>query len=79
MKNIVKKSVITYNIILWTILSLLGLVALGKYLQLFINDLSNDTDIFIPGIIILVSVTLLLELFFITRVIKYVKLIKNRE
>lgn len=79
MKNIVKKSVITYNIILWTILSLLGLIALGKYLQLFINDLSNDADIFIPGIIILVSVTLLLEFFFITRVIKYVKLIKNRK
>ncbi|MGF6905808.1 hypothetical protein [Fusobacterium sp. PH5-44] len=79
MKNIVKKSVITYNIILWTIFSLLGLIAIGKYFQLFLNDLSNKADIFIPGVVILVAITLLLEFFFITRVIKYIKLMKNNK
>lgn len=73
-----KELIIVYNLAVWVILSLLGLVALGKFAQLLIRDLSAGVEIFIPGILILVCGTLLIEYFFITRAIKYNRILKNR-
>ncbi len=73
-----KELIVVYNLAVWVILSLLGLVALGKFAQLLIRDLSTGVEIFIPGILILVCGTLPIEYFFITRVIKYNRILKNR-
>ncbi|MDU1911696.1 hypothetical protein [Fusobacterium sp.] len=72
-----KKLIVIYNLIIWVILSLLGLIALGKFAQLFVRDFSAGVEIFIPGVLILVCGVLLIEYFFITRVIKYNRILKN--
>lgn len=72
-----KKLIVIYNSIIWVILSLLGLIALGKFAQLLVRDLSAGVEIFIPGVLILICGVLLIEYFFITRVIKYNRILKN--
>lgn len=72
-----KKLIVIYNFIIWVILSLLGLIALGKFAQLLVRDLSVGVEIFIPGVLILICGVLLIEYFFITRVIKYNRILKN--
>ncbi len=72
-----KKLIVIYNFIIWVILSLLGLIALGKFAQLLVRDLSAGVEIFIPGVLILICGVLLIEYFFITRVIKYNRILKN--
>lgn len=72
-----KELIVVYNLIVWVILSLLGLIVLGKFAQLLISDLSAGVEIFIPGVLILICGISLIEYFFITRVIKYNRILKN--
>ena len=72
-----KKLIIIYNFIVWIILTLLGVLALGKFVQLLVKDLSEGVKIFVPGVLILICGALLIEYFFVTRVIKYNRILKN--
>ena len=79
MKNSVRQVFRLYNFIIWTILSILGLIALGKILHLAILDIASQKEIFIPGVIALILGALLIEAFFITRMIKYIKMFMNNK
>jgi len=79
MKQPIKQVFRLYNFIFWIILSLLGLVALGQILRLAYLDIITKKEIFILGALILIIGVLLIEIFFITRVIKYIKLLKNNK
>ena|GEM_PF-3114919 len=79
MKNSVRQVFRLYNFIIWTILSILGLIALGKILHLAILDIASQKEIFIPGVIALILGILLIEAFFITRMIKYIKMLMNNK
>jgi len=78
-KNSVRQVFRLYNFIIWTILSILGLIALGKILHLAILDIASQKEIFIPGVIALILGILLIEAFFITRMIKYIKMLMNNK
>lgn len=70
-------SVLKY-IIVWSIISCSCIVAIITFAKRFIQDVSNGKDLFIPGILVLVGAVLLLFIFGITRVIKYIKLCSAR-
>jgi len=76
MKESVKKFIFIKNLIVWGIISLCCIVAIGTFIKLFIEDRAAGKDIFLPGVLVLTIVVLGLLAFSITRVIKYIKRLK---
>ncbi len=76
MKKIITKAVCIKNIITWTVISLLCVLVLIVFVKKLIEGLTNNTELFIPGISLLFAVAILFLIFGITRIIKYIRLIK---
>jgi hypothetical protein len=65
------------NFVVWTVISLCCILAIGNFVKLFIDDISEGKEIFLPGVIILVVAVSTLLFFGLTRIIKYIKLIRS--
>jgi uncharacterized membrane protein len=76
-RKAVSKMICIKNFVIWAVISLCCILAIGNFIKLFINDISEGKEIFLPGVIILVIVVSALLFFSITRIIKYVKLIRS--
>lgn len=59
--------------VVWSFLSMVGVIAAGKYISLFAADVRAGKEIFIPGALALGAGILLFLAFAVTRVIKYFK------
>jgi hypothetical protein len=77
MRKAVSKIICIKNFVIWAVISLCCILAIGNFIKLFINDISEGKEIFFPGVIILVIIVSALLFFGITRIIKYIKLIRS--
>lgn len=73
-----KEMLWVYKIIIWSAVSLLALFFEAKFISFFIRDVSAGKDIFIPGVLILMLGVSAAAVFSVTRVIKYVKFLGNK-
>ena len=73
-----KEMLWVYKIIIWSAVSLLALFFEAKFIGFFIRDVSAGKDIFIPGILILMLGVSAAAVFAVTRVVKYVKILGNK-
>ena len=73
-----KEMLWVYKIIIWSAVSLLALFFEAKFISFFIRDVSAGKDIFIPGVLILMLGVSVAAVFSVTRVIKYVKFLGNK-
>jgi hypothetical protein len=76
MKNGIAKVIFVKNILIWGIISICCIIALGTFIQRTYEGFSSGEEIFLPGILILGIVILGLLVFSITRVIKYINRVK---
>lgn len=67
---------IIYKILIWSVISILGIFVEIKFIGFFIRDTAAGKDIFIPGVLILMLGISVVAVFAVTRVIKYVKILR---
>ncbi len=77
MKKELTKFICIKNIFLWTIISILACIAVGKFIQNLMIEIATGANFFIPGITALFILILCILIFAVTRVIKYIRLIRN--
>ena len=77
MKKLISIVIFIKNLVIWAVISLCCVLAIGNFIKMLINDIAEGRKIFLPGVIILAAAVLALLFFGITRVIKYIKLIKS--
>ncbi len=78
MQQAIAKAVCIKNIIVFSFFSFMCVIALSTVVSQIFQYIKNGEEIFIPGIAVLILAVLLGMLFGITRVIKYIKLLKNQ-
>jgi hypothetical protein len=76
-RNTIAKAIYIKNIVTFTVVSCLGIVALVTLGKELAASLSAGEEIFIPGVALLILAVLLVFLFAVTRVIKYVRLCRG--
>ena len=74
MRTAISKAICIKNIFVWGVISFACIIAIVTFARQFMPDVATGSDIFIPGILVLVGAVILLFIFGITRVIKYIKL-----
>lgn len=72
-----RKIILIKNVLLWSFFSIVGVIAAGKYISLFVADVRAGEEVFIPGALALGAGILLFLAFAVTRVIKYAKAINT--
>ena len=77
MKKTITALICVKNSITWGIISICCLIALGVLVKLAIASISAGEKIFWPGVGILALAVIALLIFGITRVMKYIRLMKN--
>jgi hypothetical protein len=65
------------NAAVWAVISCCCVIAVGTFVNEFYKDLSAGKEIFLPGAVILAAAVLGLLVFGITRIIKYIKLLRQ--
>jgi hypothetical protein len=77
MKKVIKSAVYIKNIMIWTVISFCCIVAIVTFAKKSFENLSGEDEIFWPGISILGLAIFGLLFFSITRIVKYIKRIKQ--
>jgi len=77
MKKTITAFICIKNSITWGVISICCLIAIGVFVKNTINSISAGEEIFLPGIGILTLVVAAFLIFGITRVIKYIRLLRN--
>lgn len=72
-----KKGLLIKNLSTWLLLLAMCVIALGKIISLLVADLQAGADPFWPGVAVLFLVIVLLLAFSVTRIIKYIRRIKE--
>jgi hypothetical protein len=77
MKKVLSSFICIKNCVIWTVISLCCVLAIGVFVKNTVEGMSAGEDLFLPGILILTLAVVALLIFGITRVIKYVRLLKK--
>jgi hypothetical protein len=72
LRNGISKVIYVKNIVIWGVIGLGCILALGIFIKNFFENMATGEEVFIPGVLVLVIAVLGLLVFSITRVIKYI-------
>jgi F0F1-type ATP synthase membrane subunit c/vacuolar-type H+-ATPase subunit K len=72
LRNGISKAIYVKNIVIWGVVGLGCILAIGIFLKNFFESMAAGEEVFIPGVLVLVIAVLGLLVFSITRVIKYI-------
>jgi FtsH-binding integral membrane protein len=76
-KKTISKVICIKNIAAWAVIACCCVVAIVTFAQRFLEDLSSEKEIFLPGVFVLVLAVLLVLVFSVTRVLKNVRLLRQ--
>ncbi len=73
------KFIYVKNIITWTVIFISSLMVLRVFVRNLIRDISNNEKLFTPGVVFAFAfvIVILVLVFSVTRVVKYIKLIRE--
>ncbi len=77
MKKAITKVRCISNIPVFSFLTLTCMLVLGVFIMKLAEDITHKTELFIPGIAVLFTFAIFVLIFSITRIIKYIKLLKK--
>lgn len=77
MKRMITKANCINNITVFSLVTLTCILVTGVFVVKLMEDMEEGTALFIPGIIALFAGVLLVLIFSITRIIKYIRLLKQ--
>ena len=73
------KFIFIKNTITWTVIFISSLMVLRVFVRNLIRDISNNEKLFTPGVVFAFAfvIVILVLVFSVTRVVKYIKLIRE--
>lgn len=74
-----KSIFLIYKIIIWLVISFIAILAEIKFIGFWVRDVSAGKDIFIPGVLVLMLGVSVVGVFAVTRVIKYIRIMGNKQ
>ncbi len=77
MKKMLSKAGCIYNITVFSLVTLTCMLVLGVFVVKLMEDLAEGAELFIPGISVLFLAAILVLLFAVSRIIKYIRLLKQ--
>lgn len=77
MRKIITKVRCINNITVFSFLTLTCMLVLGVFVMKLVEDIAKGAELFMPGIAVLFVGGILVLLFSITRIIKYIRLLKQ--
>ncbi len=77
MKRMITKANCINNITVFSLVTLTCILVTGVFVVKLLEDMEEGAALFIPGIIALFAGVLLVLIFSITRIIKYIRLLKQ--
>lgn len=77
MRRTLSKAKCINNITVFSFLTLTCMMVLAVFVTKLVEDMSEKAEIFVPGIAVLFAGVILVLIFSLTRIVKYVKLLKK--
>lgn len=77
MRKTITKARCINHITVFSFLALISILVLGVFVLKLIEDMAKGTELFIPGITVLFAVVILVFIFSVTRIVKYIRLLKR--
>lgn len=77
MRRTLSKAKCINNITVFSFLTLTCMMVLAVFVTKLVEDMSENAEIFVPGIAVLFAGVILVLIFSLTRIVKYVKLLKK--
>jgi hypothetical protein len=77
MRKAISKAIYVKNLVVWTLISVVCLISFGVYMTEFVKGLGSEEEIFWPGVSILGVLILAVTFFAVTRVVKYVRRVRE--
>lgn len=77
MKKTISKAVCIKNITVFSFVTLTCVLVLSVFAVKLMEDLAEGAELFIPGITVLFAVVILVFIFSVTRIVKYIRLLKR--
>ena len=75
MKKIMTKAICIKNITTFSFMTLTSFIVLGVFVVKLIEDIQKGKELFLPGIGVLFAGAILVMVFSITRIVKYIRML----